>query len=132
MKMQPCLIQELRLYMFKLGHNAVEAILVCNYYPFLLAQLLSYICHAKNEGTVKKFLFWLQKKNSMIRLGQVILKVDSMAMLQAIEANPAISTLRVSDKLSLWQSSPQQKLPLLLNYALHYQNIAKLLIPPSV
>ena len=86
------LIQELTLYEFKLGCNVAEE--------------TKNICYTNGEGAVYYWTVsrWLKK----ICLEYKNLNdptVDFEAMLQAIEANPVSSILRVSGELSILQSS---------------------------
>ena len=130
MNLQCSLIQELRLYKFKLGHNAME--------------VNKNICHVKNAGAVdhstvarwfKKFYSGCKNLDYQARLHRPKI-ADSEIGLQAIEANPMSSTWRVSGKLGLSKSSVVrqvwQKKPERMNCSTCYQNNAKLLTHSSI
>ena len=79
LNMQYSLILELMLYKFELGHKTGE--------------VLKNICWVKSEGAVDhstktKWFVWVAR-TSTIKQGQIHLKLDSEAMLQAIESNLA-------------------------------------------
>ena len=124
MNIQYTLIQELILYKFKIGHNALEA--------------TKNICCGKDEGTVdhstvtrwyKKFCWGWKNFDDQARSGKAQ-TVDFKTILQAIEANLPSSTQRIWDEFNISQShvSPWQKYLDLANCASCHQNIAKLLI----
>ena len=95
MNVQHSLIRKLMLYEFEPGHNATEA--------------TKNICFAKGEGAVdhntvtrwfKKFRSGCKNLDDQARSGMPK-NMSSKAVLQAIEANWASSTRRVSGKMGI-------------------------------
>ena len=93
--MQHCLIWELMLYKFNLGHNTMEA-------------TKNIFCgkgeDAFDRCTVttwfKKFCLGFKTLNYQARAGRPK-TVESKAMLQVVEANPASGILRISGMLGI-------------------------------
>ena len=99
MNMQHSLITELMLYGVEQSYNTAE--------------VAKNSCCVKSEGAVdhsieikwlKKFRLGCKKFDKQMKLGRPITE-DSMTSLEAIETNLASSTLRVSGKFDLSQSS---------------------------
>ena len=119
MNIQHCLIWEF--YEFELGHNIAEA--------------TKNICCVKSEDAVnhstvtrcfKKFCPSCKNLSNQARSGKPK-SVDSNAVLQAIEANLASSSWRVSGKLDTSQSSVVCHLH---DFSKNIQNVAKLFTLP--
>ena len=120
--MQCSLIWEFMIYKFKLGHH--------------ISQVTKNIClkseceidHSAVSRRFKKFCSSYKNHNNQIRSG-------SLKTVDSEDVNQVSSTWRVSGKLSIsccgvLPLQPQQKHPELLDWASHYQNIAKLLTHP--
>ena len=94
--------------------------------------------HSRETRWFMKFQFGCKNLNYQARLGKPKTR-NPKPVVQAKEAIPVSSTWRVSGKLGTSQSSVVCHLhdlgknhPKLSNCATYYQNIAKLLIQPSV
>ena len=95
---QHCLIWELMLYEFKQGHNPTEA--------------TKSLCCMKDESTVDHNIvtIWLKKLYSACKSADDQIRsakpktMDSMVVLHSIEADPVISTQKVSSKIGISQS----------------------------
>ena len=99
MYVQQSLIQQLMLYKFELGRNAIEAAknISC-------VKGESAVDHSTVTGWFKKFHSGCKNLNKQARSGGPK-TVDSKAIFEDIEPNLANSTWRVSGKFSISQSS---------------------------